>query len=151
MRPHLIANLRWNYADIALLPHKEWTRGFSLKYSVKFTVHCDCLDSGLPGLIFSYKFIEVHKSQICKNWKILQYNFTILHGWLLLPHCKDTVTKIWNKYSQKRNCVASVSISIFMCLWAIYIFPQLVCLFCCRKICGPILVIYKSLIDTWMC
>ncbi len=41
-------------------------------------------------------------------------------------------------------------ISTFMCLWAISIFPQSICLFCCRKICGPILRIYKSLTDTWM-
>ncbi len=31
----------------------------------------------------------------------------------------------------------------FMFLWAIYIFPGSVCLFCCRKI-------YRSLADTWM-
>ncbi len=41
-------------------------------------------------------------------------------------------------------------ISAFMCLWEIYIFPCSVCLFCNRKICGPILGIYKSLTDTWM-
>ncbi len=65
-------------------------------------------------------------------------------------HCKDTIPKIRNKFPQKRNCAASVPISTFMRLWAIYIFPGSVCLFCCRKIRGPILGIYKSLIDTWM-
>ncbi len=34
--------------------------------------------------------------------------------------------------------------------WAIYIFPRSVCLFCCRKIGGPILGIFKSLTETWM-
>ncbi len=58
-------------------------------------------------------------------------------------HCKDTIPQIQNKYSQKRNCEASVPISTFMCLWAIF-------LLFCRKIYGPILGIYKSLTDTWM-
>ncbi len=41
--------------------------------------------------------------------------------------------KIWNKYSQKRNIGVSVPISTFMCLWANYIFPWWVSLFCWRK------------------
>ncbi len=48
-------------------------------------------------------------------------------------HCKDEMPKIWNKYSQKRNIGASVPISTFTCLWANYIFPRWVCLFCRRK------------------
>ncbi len=64
-------------------------------------------------------------------------------------HCKDTIPKIRNKYSQKNNCAASVPISTCMCLWAIYIFPWSASPFCCRNICGPILRIDKSLTDTW--
>ncbi len=45
-------------------------------------------------------------------------------------HCKDKMPKIWNKYSYKRNIGTSVPISTFMCLWANYIFPWWVCLFC---------------------
>ncbi len=48
-------------------------------------------------------------------------------------HCTEPIPKIRNKYSQKRNCAARVLISTFMCLWAIYIFPQSKCLFGCRK------------------
>jgi hypothetical protein len=40
------------------------------------------------------------------------------------------------------------SYSNFMFLCAIYIFPRSVCIFCCRKIGGPIAGIYKSFTDT---
>ncbi len=47
-------------------------------------------------------------------------------------HCKkETIPKIQNKYSQKRNFAATVPISTFM--WVLYIFPRSICLFCCRK------------------
>ncbi len=39
----------------------------------------------------------------------------------------------------------------FIYLWAIYIFPGSVCLFCCSQIGKPILGIYKSLTSTHEC
>ncbi len=61
-----------------------------------------------------------------------------------------SVPKIWNIYSQKWSCPASLQISKFMYLWLIYIVPRSVCLLCYRRIGGPIVVIYKSLTDTWL-
>jgi hypothetical protein len=50
-----------------------------------------------------------------------------------LPHCKERIPKIRNKYSQKRNFGATARISTFMYLGAIYKFPQSICFSCCRK------------------
>jgi hypothetical protein len=38
-----------------------------------------------------------------------------------LTHCKDTIQKILNKYSKKRNCTTTVAIPTFMFLRTIYI------------------------------
>ncbi len=48
-------------------------------------------------------------------------------------HCKDKIPKFRNNYSHKRNIGVSVPSSTFMRLWAIYIFPRSVSLFCWRK------------------
>ncbi len=52
-----------------------------------------------------------------------------------MPHCKDTIPKIRNKYSQNRNCAAIplTSLSFF-----------------CRTIGGPNVGIYRSLTYIWM-
>ncbi len=49
-------------------------------------------------------------------------------------HCKESIPKMWNKYSQKRICAATVPVSAFMCLWAMIDLPILL-----QGLCGPIL------------
>ncbi len=55
--------------------------------------------------------------------------------------------KLW---IPKKIIMFCLPVPTFIYLWEIYIFLGSVCLFCCMKICGPILGIYKSLADTWM-
>ena len=76
-----------------------------------------------------------------QNHVIFRKTTTYRHILLFLKHahCKDTIPKILNKYSQKWNCMASFPIPTFMSLWAIYIFPGSVCLFGCSKIYRPIM------------
>ncbi len=81
--------------------------------------------------------------------RTLRSTCRISSKWPHLPHCKDTIPKIRNKCSQKRSCAATVPIPTFIFLWAIHIFPWSVCQYCCRKIDGPNVGIYRSLTKTW--
>jgi hypothetical protein len=109
--------------------------------------------SNVLSRIFCKNQIVVHYIPCIKIYIMLlcgEVLGKLRHLCLLAIHCKDSIPKIRNTYFQKRNCSATVPVSTFMCLWAIYIFPRSICLFCCRKICGPILGIYNSLTDTRM-
>ncbi len=53
-------------------------------------------------------------------------------------------------YSFSWNCVASVPVSTFLCLWVIYIVPGSVHIFGCSKIDRLIMEIYKSITEIWL-
>ncbi len=55
-----------------------------------------------------------------------------------------------NCYLQNRTIMFCLPDHTLIYLWEIFIFSGLVCLFCCKEICGPILGIYKLITDTLM-
>ncbi len=61
-------------------------------------------------------------------------------------HCNENPIFIF----PEKDGAASVPISTFICLWAVYIFPRSVYIFSCSRIDRPMVGIYKSLTDTWI-
>ncbi len=60
------------------------------------------------------------------------------------------VVDVYCCYMAYRIIMFCLPVPTLIYLWEIYIFPGSLCPFCCRKICGPILGLHKSLTDTWM-
>ncbi len=82
-------------------------------------------------------------------WDKHQHQWTFCTTWLLKSTI-CTASKIPFMYSQKRNWAASVPISTFMFLWAIYMLQESAHIFFCSRIGWSIVGIYKSLKVTWM-
>ena len=100
-----------------------------------------------PPLLKNFKKVRKFKDAILKVLKTRQ---TAKEGPMRIQY--ECLIPIYEfpSYFQSSIIKFCLPISTFMYLWGIYIFPRSVWLFCCRKICGMILEIYKLLADTWM-
>ncbi len=73
---------------------------------------------------------------ICFAIRLLQLskiNFTYLMDTLPTRLQRTNTENSKQIFRVKRNCAATIPISTFMCLWAIYIFQRSIRQFCCRK------------------
>jgi hypothetical protein len=99
------------------------------------------------GIGLSYRPAGLHRLADLIPWH--RFLGSIIRA-LVDLHCKKPIPKIRNKYTQKRNCAASVAIFNFhnqVSVRDLYI-PNIDLLILLQEICGPILGIYKSLTDT---
>ncbi len=99
-----------------------------------------------PNCCSTYAAWKPRYVSVCNRWwRSMSYRGTLCHTE------KDTIKKIWKKYSQERNCEATVPTLTFIFLWAIHIYLWAVCLFCCRKIVGPNVGMYIDRPETHEC
>ncbi len=92
-----------------------------------------CINSGIRSFRLSdaldlQKNIGLPTLQMKGRWE------SNINVWFLFMNSHK-----WNCYFQNRILMFCLPVPTLICLWEIYIFPGLVCLFCCREICGPIL------------
>ncbi len=111
---------------IVKLPHHYSPSPWQQLLSADTLKECDYHSLGRffsDGYTFAFAFLGL------LNARVLDFQVAVLVN----IHCTEPIPKFRNKYSRKRNWAATVRISSFMCLWTIYIFLRLICLFCGRK------------------